>query len=520
MNNSLFQRLLEYFHIDEKKYQEITRPVSSDTFAVGHNFKHINEAVALVKEAVDNHKKIFIYGDYDADGIMGTSILVKMFEYINYPVDYYIPSRYIDGYGLTYQRALEAIENKVDLMITVDNGVAAFEAIKTLKEHNIKVLVLDHHEIGEELPNADAILHPTFDEFGETPSSGAFVAFNFTRAYLGYFDKYLSTLASVSLISDMMPLLDYNRDLLRIVFQNYKEGEFIQFDLLKEDEPFNEATIGMKIAPKINSIGRLYEDNSPNLLVKFFTSNNKEEILHYIDWINESNEERKALSKASDEMTVDFIEGDKSLVYISETKEGLLGLVANNLMNKYHVPVVALSLEKEKGVYKGSARAPLGFNIVDAFNYAKQYTIVAGGHASAGGCSIKEEDIDGFTKKFKEYADTHPIEHIEKDYIELKLTEITKDNYKIIESFSPFGESWPRPELLLNSISTKSLYFSKTGEHIFTQVGYGGRLVGFYFGMEEVKKYPFIDLVGNLRLNTFRGYTNVEFLIKEIKQMQ
>ena len=151
MNKDLFLRLLDYYQIDESTYQQLIAPVSENTFANGHSFTHIQEAIDLVNEVMSHHGKIFVYGDYDADGIMGTSILVKMFAYKSYPVDYYIPSRYLDGYGLTLSKAQECVRNKVELVICVDNGVAAFEPIEYLKNNGVKVLVLDHHEIQENL---------------------------------------------------------------------------------------------------------------------------------------------------------------------------------------------------------------------------------------------------------------------------------------------------------------------------------------------------------------------------------
>ena len=517
MNQSLFQRLLDFYHISEQEYQKIIAPVSADTFACGHQFDHIKEAVELVNDVMKENGKVFIYGDYDADGIMGTSILVKMFNYKNYPVEYYIPSRYLDGYGLTLNKAQEAIEKHIDLLICVDNGVSAFEPIKLLKDNGVKVLVLDHHEIQDELPVCDVLLHPTFDRFGEVASSGAFVAFNFSRAFLGRFDKYLSTLAAVSLISDMMPILEYNRELLRIVFENYLDGEFLQFDLLKDNEPFNETTIGMKIAPKINSIGRVLTDTSVNLLVKFFVSEIKEEILHYIDWINETNEDRKNISKEAVNQDLEIDENDRAIVYISDAKEGILGLIANSLLNKYGLPVVVLAKDEEKGFYKGSARAPEGFSIVDAFNSCQQYTVAAGGHASAGGCTVPVENIDAFKKAFMEYAINHPIKAEEHPNVELGLTELTMENYQLVKSFGPFGEAWPNPSFILKHIATRSLFFSRTKEHIFTQIGQKSRIVGFNFGYDLVRQYQFINMEGILRLNTFNGNTNLEFFTKKIQ---
>ncbi len=516
MNQDLFHRLLEYYHIDESQYQKITAPVSAESFALGHNFDHINEAVAMVNDVMSHNGKIRIYGDYDADGIMGTSILVKMFAYKNYEASYYIPSRYIDGYGLTLNHAQEAIDDGIELMICVDNGVAAFEPIKLLKDNGVKVLVLDHHEIQDEVPVADYILHPAFDHFGETASSGAFVAFNFSRVFLNRFDKYLSTLASISLISDMMPLLEYNRELLRIVFSNYQELEFLQLDLLKENEPFNEVTIGMKIAPKINSIGRMLTDTSPNKLVDYFTTSDKEKILNYIDWINEVNNNRKELSKNSAGELGDINLEDKGIVYITDAKEGILGLIANNILNAYHLPVVVLTKDEEKGFYKGSARAPQGFSIVDAFKSCSEFMLAGGGHAMAGGCTIMGDKIEEFKKAFIDYANTHPLEKVEEVVVELGLTEINKDNYDLINSFSPFGESWPSPLFVLEKIATRALFFSKNREHIFTQIGQKSRIVGFNFTMDEVRQVPFVDLIGVLKTNTYMNVTSIEFNVKKL----
>ncbi len=516
MNKNLFERLLDFYQIDEKKYQELTCPVSIDGFASGHQFDHINEAIELVNSVMSHHGKIFIYGDYDADGIMGTSILVKMFAYKNYAVDYYIPTRYIDGYGLTLNKAQECVDNKVDLVICVDNGIAAFEPIQLLKDHDVKVLVLDHHEMLETLPSADVILHPTIDHFGEVASSGAFVAFNFSRVFLGRFDKYLSTLASISLISDMMPLFDYNRYLLRLVFQEYEEGEFLQIDLLKETELFNEVTIGMKIAPKINAIGRLVADRSINQLVKFFTSDDKGEILNYIEWINTMNEERKILSKDINEEGLNVDENTKAIVYVCVAKEGIIGLIANTLVNKYHVPVVVLTTAEEKGFYNGSASAPMGFSIVDAFKYCEKHMLVGGGHALAGGCTIAEDELKNFKKAFIEFANDHPLVVVEAETLELGLTELNLDNYKLIQSFSPFGEGWKAPTFILKHISTRSLFFSKNREHIITQLSPRSKIVGFGFPMDEVRLSQFVDLEGILRTSTYMGVTSVEFFIKKI----
>ena len=518
MSQQLFNKLLDYYGINESEYQDLIKPVDESSFAYGHHFKDIEKAHALLDGVIANNGKIVIYGDYDADGVMGTSILVKMLLYKNVHPSYYLPNRYVDGYGLTLEKAKEYVENKYDLVICVDNGIAAIEPIKYLKEHDVKVLVLDHHELQGELPPADVILHPIYSNFGSVASSGAFVAFMFSIEFLGFFDKYLSILASISLISDMMPLKEYNRNLLRLVFSNYHDGEFFTIDALKEMEPFNEVTIGMKIAPKINAIGRMIDGNEINNLVEYFTSSKKDELLHYIEWINSTNEDRKNLSKEVAQQLENFSSDEKGIVYISNVKEGLLGLIANSLVNKYRVPTLVMALEKSGESYKGSCRAPEGFNVVKSFETLKDYFEAFGGHPGAGGCTVKKEKIDAFKNAFLNYCETHPLEKIEKPYIDLSITDINLDNLRLIETFSPFGEAFPRPLLKISNVHVPSLFFSRNGEHLISKIGQNAKLTGFGISRSSLEGYRYIDIYGSLRESIFNGYITTEFVINDYQK--
>ena len=330
----LFHRLLDYYSITEDDFKELNKDVNPQSFINTYRFNNVKDAVTLVKDSMSKGLKIHIYGDYDADGIMGTSILAKMFQYLNYEATYYIPNRYKDGYGINMVKAKEIVDNGIGLLICVDNGVSAVEPIAYCREHGVDVLVLDHHEVPETIPNANVILHPFLSKLSEFSTSGASVAFLFSVYMLRGFDKYLSTLASISIISDMMPLKGYNRDLLRIVFPRYVDGEFYQIDLLKGDDPFDENSIGMSIAPKINSVGRIVEDYSVSDIVKYFISNDKEEILTYFNWINNLNTQRKEASKISNDSSLDIDDSDASNVVLVDEKEGLIGLIANRLMNE------------------------------------------------------------------------------------------------------------------------------------------------------------------------------------------
>ena len=515
----LLTRLLNYYHLSQADYEQLNVPVDETNFAFGHSFKNMEESVLLVKEIVDQKKKIFIYGDYDCDGIMAISILVKMFSYLDYSVDYYVPSRYIDGYGLTLKKSQEIVENGYDLLITVDNGVTAFEGIEYAKNHGLKVLVIDHHQPEEKLPEADYILHPSISEFGEVPSSAGFATFMFALNYLGRFDQYLATLAAISVVSDMMPLLSYNRHFLRLVFALYKQHSFYNIDLLKEKEPFNETSIGMRIAPKINAIGRLMEkEEDLSKTVAFFTSEDKELLLNYNTWINDINNQRKEITKWASEDTKGIDTNQAAIIGIINQKEGVIGLIANGFVKKYNKPVIIFALDASGEFYKGSCRAPQGFNIVDTFNKLSNYLVTSGGHALAAGCTIKVSDYEAFKQAFiKEAAEFNP-EKEEKPAIDLYLNEISRENYDLVSSFSPFGENWPAPLFKLSRIRVSSLLFSRDGQHITTTIGNSTKLTGFNFPKEKISVYQYIDMIGTLRLSVYYGKTSVDFLINEINE--
>lgn len=515
--DSLFNRLLHYYQIDENEYQKIIAPVDETNFTMGHAFKDIDKCVEVVKAAVKENKKIFIYGDYDCDGIMSISILVKMFSYINYPVSYHVPNRYLDGYGLTPKRAEEIVESGYDLLITVDNGVTAFEGIKYAKDHGLQVLVFDHHQTDEVLPEADYILHPVVSNFGDTATSAGFVTFMFAKEFLGRFDQYLATLAAISVVSDMMPLRDYNRNLLRVVIEQYKENSFFNIDLLKEKEAFNEGAIGMKIAPKVNAVGRLIEDDKLlRKTVEFFTSEDKELLLNYNEWINEINNERKDITKIAVENSKEIDTSSPAIMTVINEKEGIIGLIANYFAKKFHKPTIIFALDSTGEVYKGSCRAPKGFNVVDAFNSLDKYLLTAGGHASAGGCSVSKEHFEEFKKAFNELAAATPIYEEEGESIALYINEINRENYELVESFSPFGEMWQSPRFKLSHIRTQSLLYSRDAQHILTSIGNNTRLTGFYFSKEKVSEHQFVDMIGTLRLSTYYNNVTVEFLISDI----
>lgn len=515
MSKSLLEKLLEYYQITYEEYLHITRPLKIDSFLEGHHFKDVDKAIKLVNDVINNHGKIKIFGDYDADGIMGTSILVKMFQYLDVDVSYFIPTRYQDGYGLNVDLAKDCVEKGYELVITVDNGISAFDAIDYLKENGVKTFIIDHHVVQETVPNADAICHPTYSLFGETASSAAFTAFVFSISLLGRIDEYLSILASISIISDMMPLKDYNRDLLRYVFKNYKVGKYLPINLLADNEPLDSNVIGLKVAPRINSIGRLIEGREIDDLVTFFVTDDVDFITNYYSYILEMNETRKSVVKEESE-NINVNIDDGAIILLGDYKEGVIGLLANSLVSTYHLPTIVFT-EAKDGTYKGSARAPEGYNIMELFNGCNDLLITFGGHALAGGCSVNKKDFAEFKNRFIKCVKEHEIVYKPQVSIDLTFAEISFENYEIIESFAPFGEGWNAPNFKIKHIKTSELFFSKDSKHIITKIDNNFKIVGFNFSKDEVRENDFINIYGTLRKGSFKGWSFIEFVINKIE---
>ena len=226
------------------------------------------------------------------------------------------------------------------------------------------------------------------------------------------------------------------------------------------------------------------------------------------------NDARKSLSKEEiDESNISL--DDKAIVLLGNYKEGIIGLVANSLMNKYRLPTVVFTKSIE-GTLKGSARAPEGFDIVSAFNELSDILLTSGGHSMAGGCSINEKDYEEFSRRFKEISKNKPLTKVEPKTIEIGMSELILENYELIHSFSPFGESWPTPLFKLNHIKVDSLMYSRDHNHVITSLGNKLKLIYFYYPKEELEASNFVDFIGVINKKEYKGFVYLEFNVKEM----
>ena len=336
-----------------------------------------------------------------------------------------------------------------------------------------------------------------------------------SAALLGYYDEYLVTIAGMSTISDMMELKGYNRDVARLALHNLKKYRYPSLIYLADSDNIDEKTFSLEICPKINAIARLITNKNVNLLVKYLTSDDKEELYKLRDWIIENNKARKELTNQVIETLPNDLDEAKGIVLKLDILEGLIGLIANRLLNQYNLTTIIFTEdEKDPSILKGSIRSKEGFNVTKAFESLDKYLLTGGGHALAGGLSIRKIDFDDFKKDFLDLCERFPIIHEDKPSIEISLKDISMENYKILREFAPFGIGNKEPMFRINNLPTRGLTFISYGKHLSTQLSINTKLLGFNMAEQEIKRKPFMDIIGNFLLNTKYSPT-LEFRISD-----
>lgn len=513
---NFLDKLLNYYSLTKEEYEYMSRPLSEVALINAKKIKGIEKVTDRIFNAISSKEKIIIYGDYDCDGITATSILVKTFKKLNYEVSYYIPSRYIDGYGLNVTNVRKIKDAGFNLIIAVDNGIAAHEAIDEANKLGMDVIVVDHHEVPKDLPlvNAVGILHPIVSEISPYYESAGYLSAILSSALLGHYDPYLATLGGLSVISDLMELKGINRDVVRIAINNLKNDKYLQLMLLLDSPIISEKSFSMEIAPKINAIGRLIEDKNVNLIVKYLTSEDRDEIIRYHSWINNINLERKELTKeVVESLPKEECESD-GIVLKLDVKEGLIGLIANRLLGEYNKPTIIFTSDSnDSSILKGSIRSKEGFNVTKAFASLDKYLLTGGGHALAGGLSIKASDFEAFKADFNALAKEYKIIEVVEESIPLELNEINTENYKIYRSLAPYGMGFKEPLFKINHLPTRSLTFISEGKHLSTPLTIKTKLLGFNMSEVEIKSIRYINLYGNLNLSSFNNKETIEFRI-------
>lgn len=405
----------------------------------------VQKAVSLIRKAIDKKVPITIYGDYDTDGIAGTALAVDALRKLEANVDYYINSRYQDGYSVNENGMNEIASRGIPrLVITVDNGIGAHQAVQSAREKKMGVIITDHHEITGDVPNAHALVHP---HSFHTPLSGAGVIFKvicclYQQLGLNQEDNLLD-LAALGTVADLVPLTGENRIIVKhgIIQLNQKPRPAVQalsqevgmWHIRSED-------ISYRIAPIINSLSRM--GGAADQAVEFLLAPDIESAAPTASYLKQLNEQRKDLVKKQAEEAEDMVDPTKRIIVLcSSFHEGVTGIIAGRLKEKYNRPAVVLS-ENEIHL-RGSCRSIPGFNIKEALDKCEgieQY----GGHAMAAGLTIKKGDYDKFYRSLLRQGENIVLQPPVLN-IDARLKKIDAALVRRIEKLEPYGEGFAPP---------------------------------------------------------------------------
>ncbi|WP_027701400.1 single-stranded-DNA-specific exonuclease RecJ [Metaclostridioides mangenotii] len=510
--------------------------------------KDMKKSVDRIEKAIANNEKIWIYGDYDVDGVSSTSVLCLYFKDIGYPVSYYIPNRLEEGYGIN-EDAIRLIKDRgCDLIISVDCGITSTKEVDVANDLGIDVIITDHHECQDEIPNAFAVVNPKQEDcnYPFDMLCGCGIAFKLIQALTPaeeFETKMYNYLEIVTLatICDIVPLKDENRIIVKNGLKLMRKGKNMGLrELLKvcgvEGDKIGSAHIGFAVGPRINAAGRL---GFSYLGVELFTTDSQKEAEEVANLLEDKNEERKAIEadmyrEAEEIMSLDKrYEDDKVLVIASEGwQHGVIGIVASKLTEKYYKPTVLLNIED--GEATGSARSIKGFSIFEALIRCSDLMTKFGGHEQAAGLTLPEENIDKLrdeVNKFADYSLTEEdmVENVSVEY-ELDEKSVSLDLVEELHNLEPFGMSNPTPRFIMRNCELKDIIvMGKTRQHLklkvekkseYNAVGvYEYECVGFNMAYlaESYEVGDRIDVLFQLDQNTYMGNTKIQFLLKDVR---
>lgn len=531
----LFQRLLEKRDlIDPDKFRAFLFPDDS-CFHSPLAMKGMAEAVQRIRRAGDRKQTVLVHGDYDVDGITGAAIVTQTLERLGIPVITFLPERAEDGYGVSERALDEAEKKKVSLIITVDCGITAGEIIQKARGIGIDVIVIDHHRIpGAGLPPANVILNPLQDgciyPFKELSAGG--LAFKLAQALLGKGADSFLDLACVSTVCDLAPLIDENRVIVQRGLESLSRRERLGFKVLAEaakirTAKINVGHIGFMYGPRINAAGRM---SSPATALRLLLTGNLKEAESLAKVLEEENRARQKEEKQVTEQAIREIERtvnfkqDKILVAASDKwHQGVIGIAAARLVERFHRPSVVITFDGEKG--KGSGRSIKGVHLFHALTAASDALDEFGGHEMAAGLNIQKGKLGEFRKKLQTYAESLPGEvfnRVVQPDLEITLGDLSAVFLKELEGLEPHGIGNPRPlflskNLWIKSSPQKSFYgqikfLISDGEGTFDAVLRDRYLCeDFYYGLGDR-----IDMIYSLKTSSFQGETVLQLEVKDI----
>lgn len=508
-------------------------PFDVEVSEVGIDEIALRKSIKRIKKAIEKNEKILIYGDYDADGVCATAIMWETLYKYTKNVLPHIPNRFSEGYGINTE-SISSLKKKnpdISLIITVDNGIVANEAIKKASDLGIDVILTDHHQKGNILPGAYSVVHT--DKI-----SGAGVSWIFCREFLRSFsnkdlDFASSTLdlCAIGTISDQMPLVFANRSFAKYGIEQINNTKRIGLNALFETAGLEKGKIGtyeinFQIAPRINATGRL-DSAMDSLRLVCARSPNKASELAIL--LNKANSERQrildeVLGLAKRE--VESRQWESVIVIAHESfHEGVIGLAASKIVEQYYLPTIVIS--KTDTISKASARSISGFNIIESIQAHSDLILGGGGHPMAAGFSIETSKISQFVERISNFSQDKITEEmrVRKLRIDLaiEINQITESLYDRLKLFEPVGVANPNPTFVTKNLKVREIRnIGDNGKHIkiFLSDENGNSIsaVGFNMSYIQFTIGDLVDIVYTIEANTWNGQTTLELNLRDIKK--
>ena len=502
--------------------------------------KDVKKAVERIEHAIEKNQNIWVYGDYDVDGVSSTSILCIYFDSIGYPVKYYIPNRLEEGYGINEDAIRLLKDQGCDLIISVDCGITSVKEVDTANELGIDVIITDHHEVQEQIPNAYAVINPKQEDcnYPFDMLCGCGVAFKLIQAltpeeeFENSMYDYLEVV-TLATICDIVPLVDENRIIVKNGLKLMKEGRNLGLkELINvcgiDNDKIGSSHVGFSIGPRINASGRL---GYSYLGVELFTTKSKQEAIEIANLLEEKNNERQMIEAKMYHEAEEIINNndryinDKVLVIANKGwQHGVIGIVASKLTEKYYKPTILLTIED--GEATGSARSIKGFSIFDTLVKCSDLLGRFGGHEQAAGLSMNEENIEELRNRVNEIADYNLTDEdmIENISVEFELNEKSID-FNLIEelhSLEPFGMSNPSPRFIIRDMEIRGIFrLGKEKNHlklnlekdkIYECIGFNMAYLSENYDVGDK-----VDVLFQLDENNYMGNRKIQFLLKDIR---
>lgn len=518
--------------------KQFFRPQLSDLYNP-FLMKDMDKAVERLHRAISSNEKILVYGDYDVDGTTAVSLMYLFLKDKCKNVEYYIPDRYDEGYGVSYKGIDYAKSNDFSLIVCLDCGIKAVEKVAYAKNKDVDFIICDHHRPGDTLPLAVAVLDPKRSDcdypFKELCGCG--VGFKLAQAYhqqynLPFEDLVpLLDLVVVSIAADIVPMIDENRVLsfygLQQLNASPRIGLKALMDVANRKETFNISDVVFGLAPRINAAGRIEHGNKAvELLVQQDFSIAKEKA----DYIDNHNFTRKELDKSITQEALGMIVPDANSTVVCSDKwhKGVVGIVASRLIETHYRPTIVLT--ESNGKLTGSARSVSGFDVYNAIDACSDLLEQFGGHKYAAGLTLKKENLTAFIKRFEEVVSTTitaemQIPKINID-LEMPMEDITMKTHRIIEQMAPFGPSNSRPVFMTKGVidngSGRLIGQDKNHLKLAITDNHNSKILdGIGFGMSDYfstikDKQPF-DVCFVLDLNEWNGNSKLQLRIKDIR---